>query len=478
MKRQLKRNARTTVCLCCNGEYRTRISISALCLEDSNSDYDDLQALFYRMQNDDNNVEMPSYRPLHRELCEKIRRRSLRETEAISMRPARCLAPVSLGELKLGPLLGMGGFSKVYAVQSVNATSKHQSFTKDEILARRSLTNSTKNGRLDESRLAVKVLKRKLLANPKKFANAAIDLITEAAFLNTLSHPNIIKIRGFASAGVDAYNSGRHDGFFMVVDRLNETLEHRIVRWRRTYRQLGRGRVGKVLFGDKSGGKKRSQLMLERLRVALEIARGLEYLHNNGLIFRDLKPCNVGFDVFGTAKIFDFGLCRELPSVNRTDKGHDESYRMSGGVGTYHYMAPEVRSSSAYNQKADVYSFGVLLHEMLSLNRPVVTKRRKTTREEGVPDEVDIYCPMCSCWPSEITDLLTRMLSTDASSRPNSNKVCESLKTAITSLENAEPLECVTLSKKKKKQQGSNDTVCGNTLRSTVRSSLSRSVKV
>ena len=115
------------------------------------------------------------------------------------------------------------------------------------------------------------------------------------------------------------------------------------------------------------------------------------------MVFRDLKPDNVGIAVDGTVKLFDFGLCRELPtkpynhkncSAQRNDgddhstssirsssnssssssssindlikrRRYDPLYRMSS-VGTRRYMSPEVISGYCYNQKTDVYSWSMV----------------------------------------------------------------------------------------------------------------------
>jgi serine/threonine protein kinase len=67
-------------------------------------------------------------------------------------------------------------------------------------------------------------------------------------------------------------------------------------------------------------------LYLEKLGICVEIASGLAYLHSKGVIFRDLKPNNIGF-LNGRVQLFDFGLSRELPNLNL-----EEPFEMSGKV--------------------------------------------------------------------------------------------------------------------------------------------------
>ena len=65
----------------------------------------------------------------------------------------------------------------------------------------------------------------------------------------------------------------------------------------------------------------------------------MSYLHQQQIIFRDLKPTNIGFDVRGDVKLFDFGLARFVSSEDEGDAGLN-TYNISG-VGTPRYMAPE-----------------------------------------------------------------------------------------------------------------------------------------
>ncbi|OAY69266.1 Serine/threonine-protein kinase HT1 [Ananas comosus] len=98
-------------------------------------------------------------------------------------------------------------------------------------------------------------------------------------------------------------------------------------------------------------------LPLEKLiAIALDIARGMEYIHSQGVIHRDLKPENILFDQDLCVKIADFGIACE------------EAYcdRLAKDPGTYRWMAPEMIKHKQYGRKVDVYSFGLLLWEMVA----------------------------------------------------------------------------------------------------------------
>jgi serine/threonine protein kinase len=85
----------------------------------------------------------------------------------------------------------------------------------------------------------------------------------------------------------------------------------------------------------------------------------------SNFVFRDLKPANIGFDKNGTVKIFDFGFARE-----HTENG-EQQRKMTGGTGTPCYMAPEVaRMEEDYGFPADVYSFAILLWQIVTTRVP------------------------------------------------------------------------------------------------------------
>ncbi|XP_010044474.2 integrin-linked protein kinase 1 [Eucalyptus grandis] len=106
------------------------------------------------------------------------------------------------------------------------------------------------------------------------------------------------------------------------------------------------------------------------INFALDIARGMAYLHNepNVIIHRDLKPRNVLL-VNSSAdhlKVGDFGLSKLI----RVQNSHDV-YKMTGETGSYRYMAPEVFKHRKYDKKVDVFSFAMILFEMLEGDPPM-----------------------------------------------------------------------------------------------------------
>src|SRR5207244_7169401 len=96
----------------------------------------------------------------------------------------------------------------------------------------------------------------------------------------------------------------------------------------------------------------------EALEIAIEVARGLAFAHEQGLIHRDVKPQNVLLNGDGRAKVTDFGIARTLDVDGMTQTGTV--------LGTSNYIAPEQASGQPVDAHTDVYSLGVVLFELLT----------------------------------------------------------------------------------------------------------------
>ncbi|MCO5560477.1 hypothetical protein L7F22_014092 [Adiantum nelumboides] len=102
----------------------------------------------------------------------------------------------------------------------------------------------------------------------------------------------------------------------------------------------------------------------QRVSIAQDVARGIEYLHNGAVppvIHRDIKSSNILLDSFMVARVADFGLSKEA----------DSEMPASGVKGTYGYVDPEYVSTNSLTYKSDVYSFGVLLFELIAARSPL-----------------------------------------------------------------------------------------------------------
>jgi hypothetical protein len=100
---------------------------------------------------------------------------------------------------------------------------------------------------------------------------------------------------------------------------------------------------------------------VEKLRVIVEVCRGLDFAHKHGVVHRDVKPANIRLLKDGTVRLVDFGIARL----------GDSSLTQAGMVlGTPSYIAPEVLTSGRVDHRADIWAVGVILFELLSGRRP------------------------------------------------------------------------------------------------------------
>jgi Tol biopolymer transport system component len=112
-------------------------------------------------------------------------------------------------------------------------------------------------------------------------------------------------------------------------------------------------------------------------RIARQLARGLEYAHEKGVVHRDLKPANIKVHGDGQVKILDFGLARALAGGGASGTGSaaaeptiTESLTVAGAVlGTAAYMSPEQARGYEVDRRSDIWSFGVIVFEMLTGER-------------------------------------------------------------------------------------------------------------
>jgi len=160
-------------------------------------------------------------------------------------------------------------------------------------------------------------------------SDARDRFLDEARTAAKVTHENIISIYDF---GTDP-----EMGLFMVMEFLvGEDLRHAI-------------RSGHT--GD----------LRSKIKIAIQAARALDFIHSNRVIHRDVKPENLHVTPAGVVKLMDFGIAKS-EDLNRTQPGF--------ALGTPYYMAPEQVRGEKLSPQADVYAFGILLFELLTGQKP------------------------------------------------------------------------------------------------------------
>ncbi|KAJ9562292.1 hypothetical protein OSB04_007452 [Centaurea solstitialis] len=155
---------------------------------------------------------------------------------------------------------------------------------------------------------------------------------TEVSLLGRLHHRNLVNLVGYC------------------VDKGQRML---------IYEYMSNGSLASFLYNE----EKPALNWEERLQIALDISHGIEYLHDGAVppvIHRDLKSANILLDHLTRAKVADFGLSKE------------EVYdgRNSGLKGTYGYIDPVYISTNKFTMKSDIYSFGIILFELITAIHP------------------------------------------------------------------------------------------------------------
>ena len=219
--------------------------------------------------------------------------------------------------------------------------------------------------------VAIKILTEAGMSNPEAHAR----FLSEARLTGGLVHENII---GF-------YDYGEHeDRPFLVTEYFDgESLGNAIRGWR---------------TGD----------LRNKLLIARQIAGGLAYVHSKGVIHRDVKPDNVWIDGSGRVKLIDFGVA----------KSEEFSITAAGfTLGTPYYMAPEQVRGDKPTPLVDIYSFGVLLFELVTGVRPFEGQTVDQIFDQVLHQALDLEPLKQGRIPDAVSDLIHGCTAKDAGAR-------------------------------------------------------------
>jgi eukaryotic-like serine/threonine-protein kinase len=204
-----------------------------------------------------------------------------------------------------------------------------------------------------DRKVAIKFLPEEIRENPqvrKRF-------LREAKAAASLHHPFICRI----------YETGEATGnAFIVMEYIpGETLRQRLVR-------------GPVP-------------LLESLQLAYEMAEAIEEAHEKGIVHRDLKPANIMLTPQGHPKIMDFGLAKQMAPIpdaaaDSTATITEDLTRQGVVLGTVAYMSPEQARGESVDARSDIFSFGLILYEMVSGKNPFQKRTQLDTLTSIIRD--------------------------------------------------------------------------------------------
>ncbi|OMO61068.1 hypothetical protein COLO4_33587 [Corchorus olitorius] len=216
------------------------------------------------------------------------------------------------------------------------------------------------------------------------------DFCNEISILSRLRHPNVILFLGACTKPPQ-------------LSMITEYME-----------------MGSLYFLIHSSGQKKRLSWRRRLKMLRDICRGLMCIHRMKIVHRDLKSANCLVNKHWTVKICDFGLSRIMTSNPMRD---------SASAGTPEWMAPELIRNEPFTEKCDIFSLGVIMWELCTLNRPW----------DGVPPERVVYSvanegsrleipegPLGRLISDEVT-LVSCLLAADCWGEPEERPSCEEI---------------------------------------------------
>jgi serine/threonine-protein kinase len=211
---------------------------------------------------------------------------------------------------------------------------------------------------------------------------ARYELLTEARAVAAFNHPHIASVHDVLDV------DGQVAIVFEFVD--GETLAERL---------------------------RRGPLTVEETtHIALQLIDALGAAHQHGIVHRDLKPANIVITPEGVVKVLDFGVARVTPEgIDNASLAHTTAATFVGTIG---YAAPEQCLGQSVDARADIFSLGIVLFEMLTGRRPYTGDNAPTIVQSMLSGKPPHLRTQSGRFSRELDDLIARMLSPEPAKRP------------------------------------------------------------
>src|SRR3989441_2330120 len=263
-------------------------------------------------------------------------------------------AGTKLGRYEIRSKVGEGGMGEVY------------------------LAEDTQLGR----RVAIKLLPPETLSDEQ----ARMRLVREAQAAAKLDHPNICAI----------YEVGEEVGRSFIAMQYveGETLDARM--------------------------KRKPLDLAESLAISAQVADALAEAHAHGIIHRDIKPSNIIIAARGQAKVMDFGLAKVEQESGRIGTEAETQTMLTAPnmiLGTVPYMSPEQVKGEKLDARTDIFSFGVILYEMLCGRQPFASESAAATASAILTHEPAPLARYCADAPEELQRIIRKSLEKDREQR-------------------------------------------------------------
>lgn len=327
------------------------------------------------------------------------------DSPLLRKRPLTPIAPLERDEVHTipgdkGMALG-GGFYNACAVSRICLRERRpQQDLQSERQALADRSAQEEKGYYSIKFLSKKTIKRLQAADKQLLVQSMTNLLVEANYLTKFQHPHILTAQGMATTTASTATATTDAGCFVITERLADTLEERLEKW-----QAEHSKNPSAHAVDP-----KCPTFAIKLEYALQIAQALEYLHERQILVLGLQPSSIGFLAqSGRLQLCDLGTCREVSAFKAGGKGsplgggiEDDDLKfdddeigdgerfVQGAVVTEdetdallipmletgvvpRYLAPEIvtsQKSESASAQADVYSWAMIVVEMITLQKP------------------------------------------------------------------------------------------------------------